>query len=68
MKRSTSDHLGHFGRNHSINSECQRIRAGWSKTERERRAGLAAVRQFALWETISHSPDIVALDRRVLHS
>jgi hypothetical protein len=66
MKRNTSDHLRQSGPNHEIRSECQQIRAGWSRSERQRRAGMAAVRQFALWESISQSPDIVADDRRPL--
>ena len=66
MKRNTSNHPRQLGQSTEITSECQRIRAGWSRSERERRAGLAAVRQFALWETISNSPDVVAADRRPL--
>jgi len=66
MKRSTSNHPRQLGEETEIVSECQRIRASWTRSERERRAGLAAVRQFALWETISHSPDVVAADRRSL--
>jgi len=66
MKRNTSAHPPQSGRLGEINSECQRIRAGWSRSERERRAGMAAVRQFALWETISQSPDVVADNRRPL--
>ncbi len=64
MKRNTTNHPRQSGQIGEINSECQRIRAGWSRSERQRRAGMAVVRQFALWETISQSPDVVADDRR----
>jgi hypothetical protein len=64
MKRTVVDSLHPSEHVHSINSECQRIRAGWSHEERQRRAGLAAVRQFALWESITHSPFVVTVDRR----
>ena len=63
MKRNTTVHPRRSGLTSEINSECQRIRAGWSRSERERRAGMAVVRQFALWETISESPDVVADNR-----
>jgi len=66
MKRNMSNHPRQLGQEAEIISECRQIRAGWSRSERERRAGLAAVRQFALWETISQSPDVVAADRRPL--
>jgi hypothetical protein len=62
MQRNTSDHLP--TERHDIRSECQRIRAHWTQSERERRAGLAAIRQFALWESISQGPRIVTTDRR----
>lgn len=66
MRRTASDDLRRFDREPDIFSACQRIQATWSDAERERRAGLAAVRQYALWETISHSPEVVAADRRPL--
>jgi hypothetical protein len=64
MQRNTLDHSRQSWENSAITSECQQIRAGWSRSERQRRAGLAAVRQFALWESISQGPDVVATDRR----
>ena len=64
MKRNTTHHRGQSGHRNEISSECQHIRAGWSRSERERRAGLATVRQFALWESISLSPEVVVADRR----
>jgi len=64
MKRTASDDLQQSEIAQEINSECERIRAGWSRGERERRAGLATVRQYALWESIMHSPYIVTVDRR----
>lgn len=64
MERNTSHPIGQSGQRNQIASECQRIKAGWSRMERERRAGLAAVRQFALWERIALSPEVVAIDRR----
>ena len=66
MKRTTSDDLRQPGLAHEISSECERIRAGWTGNERQRRAGLATVRQYALWESIMHSPFVVAIDRRSL--
>lgn len=65
MKRTASDDLLQ-PRVHrvDIRGECKQIQAGWTQSERERRAGLAAVRQYALWETISQEPSVVAVDRR----
>jgi hypothetical protein len=67
MRRILSEPMRQSGQTEDITVECQRIRAGWSRSERQRRAGMAAVRQHALWETISQSPE-VATDRRLLAS
>ena len=65
MKRNASDNLLHPRlRQSDIRGECERIQSGWSRSERQRRAGLAAVRQYALWEAISQKPGVVAVDRR----
>jgi hypothetical protein len=64
MKRTASDSLRPSEYVRDISTECRHIRAGWSHEERQRRAGLAAVRQYALWESIMHRPFVVTADRR----
>jgi len=61
MQRTSIDYLPRSEPDHGIARECRRIRAGWSQSERERRAGLATVRQFALWESISHGPEVIRI-------
>ena len=66
MKLTATDELRQSNHMLNIRGECQRIRDGWSQSERQRRAGLAAVRQHALWEAIAERPSVVATDRRTV--